>query len=325
MRSDVKCYQNDCFPLAFGIPSVFMFIALIIFFMGSDKYKRDDEIAIKNVKSNIIVETVGCTWHAFKNRFIKRKNYENKDNWIQCADDKYTPQIVKGTQIFFNVATIFLPLIVLWTLYEQQGSKWIHQAQQLDGRFGQYLIKPEQLHIFNPLIIISFIPIMDALVYPFLHKFGLFQTHLKKMYIGFFLVILSFVISAALQYRIEHKFVQLNPSHQIKLINLSPCQLDVSGLTLEEYKYGNNKVYKLPSHILDAKLTNSSATSIELKVLTKCFKNYNQTHDTEFDLIVLIKDLPSTFVFNSNNQSKKQKNFNIFHFLFKLLKFTIKR
>ena len=39
-RNDVKCFGNDCYPLAFGVPAVFMFISIAFFLIGTPFYRR---------------------------------------------------------------------------------------------------------------------------------------------------------------------------------------------------------------------------------------------------------------------------------------------
>ena len=36
----MKCFKNDCYPLAFGVPAMLMVIAIAFFWCGRHKYKR---------------------------------------------------------------------------------------------------------------------------------------------------------------------------------------------------------------------------------------------------------------------------------------------
>lgn len=40
IAGDVKCFGDDCYPLAFGIPAALMLMAIAFFWFGRHKYKR---------------------------------------------------------------------------------------------------------------------------------------------------------------------------------------------------------------------------------------------------------------------------------------------
>ena len=40
VTGNVKCYGDDCYPLAFGVPAALMFMAIAFFWFGRNKYKR---------------------------------------------------------------------------------------------------------------------------------------------------------------------------------------------------------------------------------------------------------------------------------------------
>lgn len=74
----------------------------------------------------------------------------------------------------------------------------------MDGRLFGYDIKPDQMQVMNPLLILLFIPIFELYVYPVLACIGI-KRPLQKLSLGGLLAALSFVISAYLEF-----FVQVN-------------------------------------------------------------------------------------------------------------------
>lgn len=72
------------------------------------------------------------------------------------------------------------------------------QARHMDGRVGPFLILPDQMHIFNPLIVLIMVPVFEAWLYPAIGKFCK-VTSLRKMATGGCLIALSFVVAGLLQ------------------------------------------------------------------------------------------------------------------------------
>jgi len=67
--------------------------------------------------------------------------------------------------------------------------------------FLNWIIKPDQIHLINPLFVLIFIPLFNAVVYPLLYKIGI-NTALRKITLGGMFAALSFVCAAVVQYTI---------------------------------------------------------------------------------------------------------------------------
>ena len=55
---------------------------------------------------------------------------------MDWADDKYDVQLIQDIKSLCKVLFMFLPLPVFWTLFDQQGSRWVLQAGEMDGDAG---------------------------------------------------------------------------------------------------------------------------------------------------------------------------------------------
>jgi len=82
-----------------------------------------------------------------------------------------------------------------------KGSRWTLQGTLMNGKieFLNWSIKPDQIHLINPLFVLIFIPFFNGVVYPILYKIGI-NTPLKKVTLGGLFAASSFVCSAVLQY-----------------------------------------------------------------------------------------------------------------------------
>lgn len=84
-----------------------------------------------------------------------------------------------------------------------QGSRWTLQATLMNGRidFLNWTMKPDQMQVMNPLLVLFFIPIFETVVYPTIAKIGI-RKPLQKIALGGFLAALAFVLSAFVQNKI---------------------------------------------------------------------------------------------------------------------------
>lgn len=65
---------------------------------------------------------------------------ERKAHWMDWASDRYDAQLIEDIKALFKVLFMFLPLPVFWTLFDQQGSRWVLQAGQMDGDAGKWVV-----------------------------------------------------------------------------------------------------------------------------------------------------------------------------------------
>src|SRR2546421_415017 len=120
---------------------------------------------------------------------------DSRDHWLEYADDKYEPKLINDVKGLLRVLFLYIPLPLFWALFDQQGSRWTLQATRMDGNFfGVYNVKPDQIQVINPLLIIAMIPFFEYLVYPLLRKCGILTKPLQKITVGGLLAACSFVI-----------------------------------------------------------------------------------------------------------------------------------
>lgn len=144
-----------------------------------------------------------------------------------------------------RVLFLYLPIPIFWALFDQQGSRWTLQALSMDGDFfGVYRIKPDQVQVFNPLLIIAMVPIFEYLVYPCLAKVGLSLKPLKKIIIGCMLAAGAFAVCAILQLRIEAE-LPVHPSSNQAYISI------VNGLDCDA-KLINPDLFGKDGHLINA-------------------------------------------------------------------------
>lgn len=128
-----------------------------------------------------------------------------------------------------KVLVLLLPLPLYWALFDQQGSRWTFQATQMNGDIGFMNIKPDQMQVINPLLILILIPVFDCVIYPLLARVGI-KRPLQKMAVGGFLAALAFIISGLIETQLEKTYpVMPKPTEsQVRIFNGLPCNYSLS-------------------------------------------------------------------------------------------------
>lgn len=152
-------------------------------------------------------------------------------HWLEHAEPKYSNKLIADIKSVLKVLTLFLLLPFFWALFDQQGSRWTFQATRMVGDVGFIEIKPDQMQLLNPLLILVFIPLFDCTVYPILSKFGL-RRPLQKLATGGILAGIAFLISGIVELKLEMTYpVHPSPGEsQMRIFNGVPCTFEVQNV-----------------------------------------------------------------------------------------------
>ncbi|XP_034489737.1 peptide transporter family 1 [Drosophila innubila] len=217
LREDVHCFDDiNCYPLAFGVPAVLMIVSVVIFVLGRPLYK------IKPPAGNMVVLVSSTIWTAITTK-CKEKKTNPREHWLDYADKKYDRKMIGDVKVLMRVLFLYLPLPVFWALFDQQGSRWTFQATRMDGDMGSWDLKPDQLQVLNPLLILVFIPLYDVAFYPLLRLVGI-RRPLQKLTLGGILAGIAFIISGIVELNLEKTYPVLPYSHnaQLRIFNTEP-------------------------------------------------------------------------------------------------------
>eukprot|EP00092_Neocalanus_flemingeri_P064379 GFUD01078125.1.p1 GENE.GFUD01078125.1~~GFUD01078125.1.p1 ORF type:complete len:713 (-),score=207.39 GFUD01078125.1:317-2455(-) len=233
IREDVECFGDDtCYSLAFGIPAILMLVATVIIIMGKPLYK------MKPPQGNILTRVFGSIGYAVK----KKIDGVPADHWMDLAKDRYEPQLVEDVKCVLRVLVLYLPLPVWWALFDQTGSRWTFQATRMNGVVGGAgTIKPDQMQVINPLLILFLLPLFDKILYPAFAKFNMLQMPLQRMTAGGILTAASFFISGFLELEMMKTYAKIPAVgfSEIHFMNNIPCHVSLqlsngTGLVQEE-------------------------------------------------------------------------------------------
>ncbi|MES2438352.1 MAG: POT family MFS transporter [Verrucomicrobiota bacterium] len=144
---------------AFGVPGVLMAIATFMFWLGRNSFVH------------IPPSGIGFFKEAF-----------SRDGIIALG----------------KLIPLFTFIAVFWSLYDQTGSSWVLQAEQMNLKFLGVTWLESQIQAINPILILTFIPLFTFVIYPFINRiFPL--TPLRKIGFGMILMAASFGLTTLVQ------------------------------------------------------------------------------------------------------------------------------
>lgn len=144
---------------AFGVPGVLMAIATFIFWLGRKRFAH-----------------VPAGGTRFFNEFFSKK----------------------GLGAMLKLLPLYLFVAMFWALFDQTGSTWIFQSQDMDRNFMGFEWLPSQVQSLNSVFVLTFIPIFAYILYPMINKVWKL-TALRKIGLGLFIMVASFALVALIQ------------------------------------------------------------------------------------------------------------------------------
>jgi dipeptide/tripeptide permease len=201
---------------AFGIPAILLFVATVLFALGSrgyTKYHISKGPSVFTVFYRVIVTawrerrriTSGRTLGGFEATSPTPGGLSpvnmHQTPFLNYAKPIMGDQVVEDVRIVLRILLVFVPLPIFWSLYDQHASKWVFMAQDMNTTIGKLTLSASHVQVLNPLLTLSMIPVFDRLIYPFFKNRGITLHPLRhKMVAGMLLTALSFVVSGGLQY-----------------------------------------------------------------------------------------------------------------------------
>uniref|UniRef100_A0A1I7W7W9 Integral membrane protein n=1 Tax=Heterorhabditis bacteriophora TaxID=37862 RepID=A0A1I7W7W9_HETBA len=233
--SATSCLGVDsCYPLAFGVPAVLMIIA------------TNSRRKVRSSRQQFPI--ILCT-------FLSLNTY-----YLLYIYNGFSKKVfVKDVKTLVRVCVMMLPVPMFWSLYDQQGSRWIIQAVAMDAQItSSFSILPDQMGTLNAIMIMAFIPIFQIIVYPLVEKCGIRTTSLRRMAVGGLLAAVSFSICGVVQLSVNKTLPDVPTGKQafVSVINSFPnCNfvIDVENFHLKSLR-ANSLLLKTTPLFMDLML-----------------------------------------------------------------------
>ncbi len=148
---------------AFGVPGVLMALATLVFWLG-------------------------------RNRFIH----------VPAGGMRFMRELFQGDGLkaMLKLLPLYLFVAMFWALFDQTGSTWIFQSQDMDRHFLGFEWLPSQIQSLNSVFVLMFIPVFAYLVYPLGERLWKL-TPLRKIGLGLFIMVGSFALVTLIQHWID--------------------------------------------------------------------------------------------------------------------------
>ena len=144
---------------AFGVPGVLMAVATVVFWMGRRQF------------AHISPEPRSFLRELLEPAFLRS---------------------LSGLVLIYCFVAMF------WALFDQTQSRWVEQGTRMNCNVMGHEIMPEMMQSVNPVLILLFVPLFSLVLYPAATRF-VKVTPLRKVSVGFFIAMLSFMIPAAIE------------------------------------------------------------------------------------------------------------------------------
>ena len=100
-----------------------------------------------------------------------------------------------GISALLKLSIIYLFVAVFWALFDQTGSSWVLQAEDMNREWLGVTWLSSQIQAVNPIMILLYIPLFSFLIYPLVNRVYTL-TPLRKITIGLFIMVIGFAIIA---------------------------------------------------------------------------------------------------------------------------------
>jgi len=141
----------------------------------------------------------------------------------------------EGFKALAKLSIIFLFSAMYWSLFDQTTTAWVLQAENMNRNVCGFNVLPSQIQAINPILVLIMIPLFSYGLYPAMGK--LFKvTPLRKISIGFFVTIMSFVIPAWVETQITAGHTPHIIWHFFAYIFMTAAEIMIS-ITVLEFSY----------------------------------------------------------------------------------------
>ncbi|OIW18098.1 hypothetical protein TanjilG_01187 [Lupinus angustifolius] len=267
--------ENVGWGLGFGIPTLFMGLAIVSFFLGTPLYRfkkpggspitRICQVVVASVRkrnlvvpedSSLLYETLDknsviegsrklkhsdelrCLDRAAVVSDVERKQDDYSNRWRLCSVTQ-----VEELKILIRMFPVWATGIIFSAVYAQTTSLFVVQGRMMDTSVGSFHMPPASLASFNVIGILFWVPVYDRIIVPITRKITGKErgfSELQRMGIGLFISVLSISAAAILE------ITRLKLAKKLDLVDkLVPIPLNIFWQVPQNFLMGAAEVFTL--------------------------------------------------------------------------------
>ncbi|PAA74382.1 hypothetical protein BOX15_Mlig029362g1, partial [Macrostomum lignano] len=222
LREQVKCVDDSCYPLGFGVPAIAFGLCYVLFLAGTRTYKIYPKPTSPMLNKAMKVIFSGKLWRRKEEAFDESKATE---------EEKADRAFIEDVRVAVQVLLLFLPFPIYWALFDQQGSRWVLQGKRMDGYISEsFSLTADQMQSVNPLLIVMVVPIFNNIVYPLFAKCNLLKSATSRIFWGYLICASAFGLTGIIELLVDNTVPVGLPSGQaqLRIFNANPCPIDVA-------------------------------------------------------------------------------------------------
>ncbi|XP_077867801.1 solute carrier family 15 member 4-like [Saccoglossus kowalevskii] len=216
--------QNVNFFLGFLLPAGAIAVAFIVFFLGRVCY------VVKRPAGSVLTNTCRIICTAFRNRKRRQEYLIDHDSYdlnpspsfLDMAKIRYGgcfhESSVEDVKALSKVIPVFISLIPYWMVYFQMQTTFLLQGlhMRVSGPNENLTTTPSNMYsvihfskdfqfpaawltLFDVVLLLILIPVMDRVIYPCLDKRGCHLSMLKRIAIGMIFSVLAMICAGGLE------------------------------------------------------------------------------------------------------------------------------
>ncbi|XP_067670794.1 solute carrier family 15 member 4-like [Haliotis asinina] len=164
--------QNISWVWGLSVPFFSMCLALVVFVLARGTYQHTPP-------AGSVLTSVFSLWRRGCGQFEKMR---------KTKGGSYDDVTVDGAVGVLRIVPVFLLMIFYWVIYSQMMSTFFLQSESLNVKIGDVKVPAAMLSIFDILVILLVIPLVDRLIYPLFRRLGWPLKPLQRIGVGLLLV-----------------------------------------------------------------------------------------------------------------------------------------
>ncbi|PVV02115.1 hypothetical protein BB560_003441 [Smittium megazygosporum] len=174
---------------SYSISAALLCIFLVVFFVSDSRFNH------QKPHGSIFKKVYSCMKYARKHKSPSNKNWLDASKGIDSPE--WDDNFVDGLQRSIKACKVFLFYPFFSALFFNLTDNFINQGLQMSR---PRWVQPSQLTAVHCLVVVILIPIFDSVIFPFFKKKHISMGPIKRITIGFVVLIITFIGLTILQH-----------------------------------------------------------------------------------------------------------------------------